>query len=137
MVDDVDGVGEENRVAFQASGVAQCGGQVGFAQADGPQKDDIGFLCQELQPEEVLDLEAIDFLGPVPAELFEGFDDRKAGGFDAQLDGVLEPLLVLAVDEAAQVVDVAPGLLGSLLGQFGILGLEERQLEVIEVLMQQ
>lgn len=120
MVDDLDGIGKENRVAFQASGVAQRRSQVGFAQADGAQKDHVGLLSQELPAEEVLDLEAIDLLGPVPMELFERFDDRKARGLDAPLDGVLEPLLVLAVDEPAEVIDVSAGLLGRLLGQFAL-----------------
>lgn len=85
----------------------------------------------------MLDLEAIDFLGPVPAELFEGFQYWEAGGFDAQLDGVLEPLLVLAVNEAAEVVDVTAVLLNGLLGQGGVSGLKERQPQIIELLMQQ
>jgi hypothetical protein len=84
-----------------------------------------------------LDLEAVDFLGPVPAELVESFQDREARGLDAQLDGMLEALLVLAVDEPAEVFRVSPGLLGGLLGQFGILGCEERQFEIIQLLMQE
>src|SRR5438874_2230855 len=79
---------------------------------------------QEVQAEEVLDLEPIDFLGPVPVELFEGFQDREAGGLDAQFDGVLAALLVLAVDEAGEVIGVGPGMLGGLLGPFGVMGLE-------------
>ncbi len=86
FVDDVDRIGKEHRVAFQAGGVAQRGSQVGFAQPDGSEKDDVGRLRQELQAEEVLNLEAIDFLGPIPMELLQRFDDRKACGLDAQLD---------------------------------------------------
>ncbi len=78
---------------------------MGFAQPDGSKKDDVGLLRQELQTEEVLNLEAIDFLGPIPMELLQGFENRKARSLDAQLDGVLEPLLVLAVDEPAEVIN--------------------------------
>jgi hypothetical protein len=46
---------------------------MGFAQANIPKKDHVRSLSQELQAEEVLDLEAVDALGPIPAELFEGF----------------------------------------------------------------
>jgi hypothetical protein len=53
------------------------------------------------------------------------------------LDGMLEPLLVLAIDEPGEVVNVGPGLLGGLLGQFGTLGFEEGQFEVIQLLMQE
>src|SRR6266487_5085141 len=108
-----------------------------FSEADGTQENDVAFVGQKLQAEEVLDLEAIDFLGPVPAELFEGFQYRETRGLHAQLDGVLESLVVLAVNEAAQVVDVTPALLSGLLGQFGILSFKEREPEVIELLVQQ
>jgi hypothetical protein len=46
---------------------------MGFAQSDVAQENDIGFLSHEVQATEVLDLQTINFLGPVPAELFEGF----------------------------------------------------------------
>jgi hypothetical protein len=81
-------------------------------------------------------LELVDFLGPVPAELFEGLDDRKAGGFDPPPDGVFPALLVLAVDEPGQIFDVSPGLPGGLLGQLVVLRLDERQLEAVELLSQ-
>jgi hypothetical protein len=67
----------------------------------------------------------------------EGFDDRKAGGLDTQLHGVLEALLILAIDEPGEVFDVGPMLLGGLLGQLGILGFEEGQFEIIQVLVQE
>lgn len=137
MVDGVDSVGKEDGVALQAGGAAQGRRQMGLAQADGAQEDDVGFLREEVQAEEVLHLEAIDFLGPVPLELFEGFDDRKAGGPDAQLHGVLEALLILAIDEPGEVFDVGPMLLGGLLGQLGTLGFEEGQFEIIQVLVQE
>jgi hypothetical protein len=59
-VDHVDGVGEEDTMSVLASGVAECCGQVGFAQADQPQEDNVGFFFDEAQPEEFLDLEPID-----------------------------------------------------------------------------
>jgi hypothetical protein len=82
-------------------------------------------------------LELVDFLGPVPAELFEGFEDRKAGGFDPPPDDVFAALLVLAVDEPGQIFDVSSGLPGGLLGQWVVLRLDERQLEVVELLSKQ
>jgi hypothetical protein len=53
------------------------------------------FLRDELQAEKVLDLDAVDFLGPAPLELLQGFDDgvhgqcdpRRRFGFDRSLDG--------------------------------------------------
>ena len=115
LVDNVDSVGKENRMAVQAGSIAQGGGQVGFAQTNGTQEDNVGVLFEELQPKEILHRQPVDFLGPVPVKLFEGVDDREVRGFDAQLDGMLAALLVLLVDEARQVIDVGPGLLRSLL----------------------
>ena len=88
--------------ALLAGGVAQGGGEMGFAEADAAQEDDVGFFLDELEAEEVLDLEAVDFLGPVPAELFEGLDDGEAGGFDAPLDGALAAQGGFAFDELAR-----------------------------------
>lgn len=62
-VDDIDWVGEEDADALLAGGVAQCGGKMGFAEADEAQEDDIGFVVDELETEEALDLEAVDFFG--------------------------------------------------------------------------
>ena len=61
-----------------AGGVTQGGGEMGFAEADQAEEDDVGFVFDELEAEEVLDLEAVDFLGPVPAEGVEGFDERES-----------------------------------------------------------
>ena len=102
-----------------------------FAQSDVAQQHRVGFLGNELQAKEVLDLEPIDFLGPVPAELFEGFDDREASGFDAPFNDALAPLGVLAFDQPTQIFDVVPVLLSALLGQFGVVSLDEGQFEVV------
>ena len=81
---------------------------MGFAQADQPQEDNVGFFFDEAQSEEFLDLESIDLLWPVPAEGFEGFDDRKTSGFDPACNDAVLPCGYFALDEAAQVVEVAP-----------------------------
>ena len=48
---------------------------MGFAQTDQTQEDDIGFVVDELQPEQILDLQAVDFLGMIPVEGVQSFDD--------------------------------------------------------------
>jgi len=133
VVDDVDGVGEENGVAVQAGGIAQGGGEVGLADADGAQKDDVGLVTEELEAEEVLDLEAVDFFGPVPAELFEGFQDGEAGLLDAALDEALEALVVFALDQALEVLKVVVVLFGGQAGGLLVVLLDVGQLEVIEL----
>ena len=48
---------------------------------------------------QVLDLQAIDLLGPVPLELLEGFQHREAGELDAALDAALLTPMGLAFNE--------------------------------------
>ena len=120
-----------------ASGIAECCGQVGFAEADQPQEDNVGFFFDEAQPEEFLDLEPIDLLWPVPAEGFQGFDDRKTSGFDPAGNNAVLPCGYFALDEAAQVVEMAPVIGGAFGGQGLAVFLEVRQLEVIKVLIQE
>ena len=66
----------------------------------------------ELEAEEVLDLEAVDLLGPVPAEGVEGFDDGEAGGLDAPGDGAVGAQGGFAFDELGEVVEVGEGVFG-------------------------
>ena len=111
-VDDVDGVGEEDAVALLAGGVAKGGGKVGFAKSDEADEDEVGFVADELEAKEVLDLQAVDFFGPVPAEGFEGFDDGEAGGLEATGDGAVGTQVGFAFDELAEVVEVGEGVFG-------------------------
>ena len=101
MVDDINGIGEENRVALQASGVAQGGGQVGFAQARTAHENHVGLVLEKRETEEILDLGAIDLFGPGPIELFKGFNDRKARRLDAALRGPVLAPERFALDQTA------------------------------------
>ena len=65
-------------------------------------------------------------------ELFESFDDGEASGFDA-----LASLGVLAFDQPTQIFDMIPVLLSALLSQFGVVFLDERQFEVVQMLGEQ
>ena len=65
-------------MALQTGGVAQSGRQVGFAQADGAQEDDVAVVFQGGQTEEVLHLGAVGFFGPGPVELFESSQGGEA-----------------------------------------------------------
>jgi hypothetical protein len=107
---------------------------VGLADADGAEEDDVGFLGDEAQTEEVLDLEAVDFLGPVPVELVEGLENGEACRLDAPFDQALAALGVLALDEAAEVLDVIPVAGGGFAGQIGVVAEEIGQLEFVEML---
>ena len=102
-VNHVDGIGEENAYTLLAGGVTKRGGEMGFAEADGAQEDDVGLVMNELESEEILDLKAVDFLGPVPAEGVEGFDDGEACRMDAPGDGTVGTQGGLAFDELGEV----------------------------------
>jgi hypothetical protein len=94
-------------------------------------------LGEELQAKEVLHLKAVDFLGPVPTELFEGFQDGKVGRLDAAFDAALTALVELALDQSAQIIDVTPLGLGGLLGQIGVMVEDEGELKLLEVFLEE
>lgn len=113
-VDDVPRTGEAHGVSGQDCGMAQSGGQMGFSKTDSADKDHVGLGRHKGQAEEVLNLGAVDFLGPVPRELFQGFEDGEAGGGQAPLQSPLIARCTLRVQEACQVIDMGPVLPGSL-----------------------
>ena len=136
-VDDVDGVGEEDALAVLAGGVAEGRGEVGFAKADETEEDDVGFVADELEAEEVLDLEAVDLFGPVPAEGVEGFDDGKAGGVEAAGNGTVVAQGGFAFDEPAEVVEVGQGVFGGVGGEGLAVFPQERQAQGLEAGMEE
>ena len=103
-----------------------------FAQADVAQQDAMGPLGEELQAQEVLDRQPVEFLGPIPLELCERFQDREPGGFDASFKDPLAPRDVFALDKPAQVFEVAPRWLSGWLGQVQVVRLQAAQFEVVQ-----
>src|SRR5215471_21351957 len=109
--------------------------RLGFPQAYTSQKDQVRFVLDKRQAEVVLDLEAVNPRGPVPAELLQGFDDGEAGEPNTALRGAITPHLRLACDECREVVDVGPRFVGRLVREFGILRGEKRELQIGEMLL--
>ena len=139
-VDDIDGVGEEHAQARLAGGITQRGGEMGFAQSDEAEDEDVGLIVDELETEEILDLEAIDFFGPVPAERVESFDDGELGGFDATGGGPVASRGGFPLDELGKVIEVGEGVFCGGGGKGLAVLLQERQaqsgepgVEVVEV----
>ena len=120
-----------------ARGIAECGGQVGFAEANQTQENNVGFLFDKTKPEEILDLESIDFFGPVPTEAFQGFDDWKTGGFDPPSNRTLLTGRNFALKEPPQVVEMAPVVGGAFDRQGSAVFFDRSQLEIIKVLIEQ
>jgi hypothetical protein len=104
-----------------------------FAESDEPEEDDVGFLFDEVKAEEILDLEPVDFLGPVPAEAFERLDHRKAGGLDPALDGAILAPRGFAFDELAEVVEVSASFASGLGRERLAMFFDEAQMKVIEM----
>src|SRR5262249_61192353 len=105
-VDDVDGGGEEHGVSTNAGGMAKRNGDVRLAEADGADEDDVGLTFNEGQPEQVLDLRAVDLLGPAPLKILERLEHGEARVFDAPLDGAVLAQGGFAFDELCGMIDV-------------------------------
>ena len=120
-------------MAALAGGVSKRGSDVCLAQADEAQEDDVGFVLDELEAEEILNLEAIDFPGPVEAEAFQGLDDGKAGILDSSERGAVGPQSGLAFDELGEIVEVGTLFAGGAGGQRGAVFTDKGQAQVFEV----
>jgi len=59
-IDNGDGRGEEDRVSFDASGMAKGNGDVRFAESNCADAHNVGVIGDEGQAEQVLDLRAIN-----------------------------------------------------------------------------
>ncbi len=123
-VDDIDGGGEQHRVAAQARGVRQRDREMTFAQADVGNEDHVALVLDEAQSEEILNLGSVDFSRPAPLERIEGLDHRKAGQPHPSLDTAVFAGMRLAFDQSRQIVDVRP-LLGARLLRQGLKAFEQ------------
>jgi len=90
----------------QASGVAEGDAQVALAQPDATNKDRVGFVFNELEAEEVLNLGAVDFGRPSKIELLQSLDHGEARLLDAPLGGAVLAQVRFAFDETAEEVKV-------------------------------
>ncbi len=107
-----------------------------FPSANESQEDDVGFIGDELESKEVLDLDAVDFLRPVPAECVEGFDDGKTGGFDASGGDPIKTQGGFSGDESGEVIEVGLGIFSGFGGVLLALFFDERQAQFIEMIME-
>src|ERR1051326_5428582 len=101
-----------------------------------PDKNDVHFVGNERETEEILDLGPVDLLGPAPLEVFQQFDGGKASSDDASLHGSLVSSLALPVDQPSQVVDMGPVLLRGFRGQSRVLLVKVTQTHRLELLLQ-
>ena len=102
-----------------------------FAETDATQEDDVGFLLDKVQAEQILDLRTVDLLRPTPLELIQGLEHREAGTPDALREAFILTAGHFALDQALQVIEVAPTLLGGGLRQFMVVGADVGQLQAL------
>lgn len=76
-IDHLHGGSEAHAQPLQAGGIAERRGQMRLAKADVAEEDHVALLGEELQSEQVLYLQAVDRLRPVPLELLQGLDFRS------------------------------------------------------------
>ena len=89
VVDCIHGGSEQNRMALEAGLIAEGASQMGFPQTDPADKDHIAFVFNELQSKQILYLDLVDFFGPGPVELIQGFDHGEPCGFHTAGDGAI------------------------------------------------
>jgi hypothetical protein len=77
-----------------------------FPQPHAPDEYGMGMSFDKVQPKELLDLHAVDLLGPIPLERLERFEHGKARRLEAALECAILAPLCFAFDELGQVIDV-------------------------------
>ena len=84
---------------------------------DPAEENGIGVLFDEGEPEEILDLGAVDFLRPVPLEGIEGFNQWEARPSHQTVDTTALTGVCFLFDEALQELQVGPVFGGGLFGE--------------------
>ena len=108
-----------------------------FANAHAAYENDVGCLLDKLQPEQLLYLKTVDFFGPGPMELIQGFDHRKACHANAALDRTILSQRGFPIGQFFQVVLMGPAVLCGLFGKLMMLFTHKRQLQIFEVPVKQ
>jgi len=127
------GTGTAHRVPLAAGGIAPGGRQMRWPQAAPPQKDEVGFGLDTCQAAGIVDLEAVNAGGPVPAALLSGFEDGKARSRNPALGRAIAPHSHLAFQERGEGVDVGPRVVGRVWGEIGRLRRKTGEVQIGEV----
>jgi hypothetical protein len=83
-----------------------------------------------------LDGHAVDFAGPAPLELLEGFDDRKPSESDFALNGAVESGVHFSENGVLEVLGVCPVVCGGLVGQSFVMVEHEGKIEKLEMALE-
>lgn len=74
-------------------------GEEGFADSVGSYEHDVGGVFEPLEPEEIVDLGAVDFLGPVSIKVTPGFEGAEPSLSQSSLESSLSSSLFLPVED--------------------------------------
>ena len=132
-IDDVNSGGEKGGISGEAAFISQGCGQMSLSQANTAHEDDVASFFEERKAQEVLHLGPIDFLGPGPIELFEGFDDGEASARNAALGGPIFSAQGFSFGQAAQKVQLGPVFLHRFFGQAEMVFLKIGEFEVEQI----
>jgi hypothetical protein len=133
VVEGIDRGREEDGVAALAGFVTESRRDVAFAEAHAAHQNDVGFLFDEREPEQVFDLQFVDLLRPVPAKGIQGLDDGEACVAHPPFDGALLAGPAFALEQAAQILDMGPALRRGVGGERLALGRDVREFQIREV----
>jgi len=75
--------------------VGEVLGDQGLADAVGSDQDDVGGAGEPVETEEVVDLLAVDLLGPAPVEVGQRLEGAEPGAAQAALEAAAAALLFL------------------------------------------
>jgi hypothetical protein len=89
-------------MAGEHGGISEILGDHGLAQAGGPAQDEVAAAREEVEGERPLDQGAIDFLGPIPLELGQGFEVAQAGLRQAAFQAAASPVCGFGVGDFFQ-----------------------------------
>jgi hypothetical protein len=109
---------------------------MGLSDPDASKQNDIGFVFEELESEEVLDGHAVDLLGPAPLELIEGLEDREPCQSDFALNGAVVAGVDFSEGEALEVLEVYPVVADGLVGQSFVMVEHEGKIEKLEMALE-
>jgi hypothetical protein len=89
--------------------VGEIAGDERLADAVGSDEDDIGHRVEPVEAEKVFDLGAVDFLGPAPVEISQGFEGADACAPCAAFKASADALLLFPGEQLRQ-PGLVPGL---------------------------
>jgi len=88
-----------------------------FSKTDTTEKNDIAFILDKFETEEILYLLLVDFMRPAPLELLQCFDLGETGKRNPTLGGAILALKRLSANELGEEIEIRPLFLSCQFGE--------------------